>query len=56
MKLPRNQKGVREFLGMVRYFRKFIKRFTDAARPMTKLTRKGVKFNGERNIRLDLST
>ena len=26
------------------YYRKFINRFTDAARPMTKLTRKGVKF------------
>ena len=40
----KNQKGVREFLGMVGYYRKFINRFTDAARSMTKLTRKGVKF------------
>ena len=44
IKLPKNQKGVREFLGMVGYYRKFINRFADAARPMTKLTRKGVKF------------
>ena len=44
MKLPKNQKGVREFLGMVGYYRKSINRFADAARPMTKLTRKGVKF------------
>ena len=29
---------------MVGYYRKFINKFTDAARPMTKLTRKGVKF------------
>ena len=29
---------------MVDYDRKFINRFTDAARPMTKLARKGVKF------------
>ena len=36
--------GVREFLEMVGYYRKFINRFTDAARPMTKLRRKGVKF------------
>ena len=43
MKLPKNQKGVREFLGMVGYYRKFISRFADAARPMTKLTRKEVK-------------
>ena len=44
MKPPKNQKGVREFLGMVSYYRKFINRFADASKPMTKLTRKGVKF------------
>ena len=44
MKPPTNQKGVREFLGMVDYYRKFISRFADAARPMTKLTRKDIKF------------
>ena len=44
MKLSRNQKGVREFLGMVGYYRKFINRFVNAARSMTRLTRKGVKF------------
>ena len=44
MKPPKNQKGVREFLEMVDYYRKFINRFADAARPMTKLTRKDVKF------------
>ena len=42
--MPKNQKGVREILGMVGYYRKFINRFADATRPMTKLTRKGVKF------------
>ena len=36
--------GVREFLGMVGYYRKCISRFVDAARPMTKLTRKDSKF------------
>ena len=44
MKPPKNQKCVREFLGMAGYYQKFINRFADAARPMTKLTRKGVKF------------
>ena len=44
MKLPKNQKGVREFLGIVSYYQKFINRFADATRPTTKLTRKGVKF------------
>ena len=29
MKPPRNQKGGREFLGMVGYYRKFINRFAD---------------------------
>ena len=45
MKPPTNQKGVREFLGMVGYYRKFINRFADTARPMTKLTRKDTKFS-----------
>ena len=44
MKPPKNQKGVREFLGMVWYYRKFFSRCADAARPMTKLTRKDSKF------------
>ena len=44
MKPPKNQKGVREFLGMVRYYRIFISRFADAARPMTILTRKDSKL------------
>ena len=43
MKPPINQKGVREFLGMVGYYRKYISRFA-AARPMTKLTRKETKI------------
>ena len=45
MKPPTNQKGVRELLGMVGYYRKFINRFADADRPMTKLTRKDTKFS-----------
>ena len=45
MKPPTNQKGVREFLGMVGYYRKFINRFVDAARPMMRLTRKDIKFS-----------
>ena len=44
MKPPKNQKGVRGFSGMVSHYRKFISRFADTARSMTKLTRKGVKF------------
>ena len=57
MKPPKNQKGVREFLGIVGYYRKFINRFADAARPMTKLRRKGVKYSdGQMSVKQDLST
>ena len=45
MKPPTNQKGVREFLGMVGYYRKFINRFATAGRPMTRLTRKDIIFS-----------
>ena len=44
LKPPTTSKGVRAFLGMVGYYRKFISRFADAARPLTKLTRREVKF------------
>ena len=49
MKPPKNQKGIRELLGMVGYYRKFISRFADAARPMTKLIRKDSKFEWSDN-------
>ena len=45
MKPPTNQNGIREFLGMVGHYRKFINRFADAARPMTRLTRNAIKFS-----------
>ena len=44
LKPPTTSKGVREFLGMVGYYRKFISRFADAARPLTRLTRREIKF------------
>ena len=44
LKPPTTPKGVRAFLGMVGYYRKFINRFADAARPLTHLTRKTTKF------------
>ena len=45
MKPPTNQKRCQRIFGMVGYYRKFINRFADAARPMTKLTRKGTKLS-----------
>ena len=41
---PVNLKQVRTFLGLVRYYRKFIKNFAKIAKPLTMLTRMGVKF------------
>ena len=44
MNPPTNPKGVREFLGMVDYYTKFINRFADPVSPLTKLTKRDVKF------------
>ena len=56
MKPPRNPKEVREFLGMVGYYRSFISRFADAARPMTKLIRKAYSSFGLMNVKQVLNT
>ena len=52
LKPPTTAKGVREFLGMVGYYRKFISRFADAARPLTKLTRRNVKFEWSKECQI----
>ena len=36
--------GIRSFLGLVGYYRKFIEDFSQLTTPMTRLTWKGVKF------------
>ena len=41
---PVNPKQVRAFLGLVRYYRKFIRNFAKIAKPLTMLTRMDVKF------------
>ena len=53
LKPPTSQKGVREFLGIVQFYRKFISRFADAARPLTKLTRRDVKFEWTHDCQTD---
>ena len=41
---PKTPKEVKQFLGLVGYYRKFIPRFSDMARPLNALTRKDIPF------------
>jgi transposase InsO family protein len=41
---PRTVKQVRQFLGLAGYFRKFVQNFSKVVEPLTKLTRKDVKW------------
>ena len=41
---PRTAKEVKQFLGLIGYYRKFLPRFSDLARPLNMLTRKDVPF------------
>ena len=45
MPVPQNAKQVKQFLGLVGYYRKFVPRFSDIARLLTQLTRKNEGFN-----------
>ena len=44
MPTPKNAKQVKQFLGLVGYYRKFVPRFADISRILTKLTRKNEEF------------
>ena len=44
MPAPRNPKEVKQFLGLVGYYRKFVPRFADISRVLTHLTKKDIKF------------
>ena len=44
MPAPKTPKEIKQFLGLVGYYRKFIPRFSDLARPLNALTRKDVLF------------
>ena len=45
MNTPTTPKQVRAFLGLVGYYRKFIRGFAKIAKPLTLLTRQQVKFD-----------
>ena len=44
MPAPKNPKEVKEFLGLVGCFRKFVPRFAHISRVLTHLTKKDVEF------------
>ena len=44
MPTPKNAKQVKQFLGLIGYYRKFVPRFADISRILTKLTRKDQEF------------
>ena len=44
MPRPKNQKEVKQFLGLVGYYRKFVPRFADISRVLNRLTRKDEEF------------
>ena len=41
---PKTPKEVKQFLGLIGYYRKFVHSFSDLARPLNALTRKNVEF------------
>ena len=44
---PSNVKDVRSFLGLASYYRKFIRGFSELAKPLTNLTKKGIDWRWE---------
>ena len=45
MPAPRNAKEIKQFLGLTGYYRKFVPRFSDLSRPLSRLTHKDALFN-----------
>jgi len=42
---PKKMKDMQSFLGLAEYYRKFIENYSKIAKPLTKLMKKGEKFN-----------
>nr|GEU42056.1 putative reverse transcriptase domain-containing protein [Tanacetum cinerariifolium] len=47
---PKTPTKIRQFLGLVGYYRRFIKGFSKIAKSLTKLTQKGVKFDCDEKV------
>lgn len=45
--LPTNRKNIKQFLGLIGYYRRFIPDFAKIAKPLTYLLKLGIKFNWE---------
>ena len=41
---PKNEKQIKQFLGLIGYYRRFIKNFSELAKPLTKLLKKDIPF------------
>jgi hypothetical protein len=52
---PATVRQIQSFLGLARYYRRFIPDFSRNAKPMTELLKKGANLNGVRNVKM-LST
>ena len=44
MPLPKSAKEIKQFLGLAGYYHKFVPRFSDLLRPLTRLTQKDILF------------
>jgi hypothetical protein len=54
--IPKSVHDVRSFLGICSYYRRFIKNFSEIARPLYKLTEKGEKFNWSQECQVAMTT
>ena len=56
MPVPRNPEEIKQFLGLVGYYRKFIPRFSDVAKPLMRLTRHDTLFQWGRKCKFAFQT